>query len=75
LGFFSTLGKIFAECTKKSTRQKPFAYKMFAECNTRQRLCRVSETLVKERESDSAAEHLGVMTNTLPSVRWSLSSV
>jgi hypothetical protein len=28
---FLTLGKVFAECPKKSTRQKPFADEIFAE--------------------------------------------
>jgi hypothetical protein len=28
-----TLGKVFVECPKKSTRQKPFADEIFAECS------------------------------------------
>ena len=42
----SALGKAFAECPIKNTRQRPlcrpeFCRVLFAECGTRQRLCRM----------------------------------
>jgi hypothetical protein len=38
-GCFLTLDKVLAKCPKKVLGKEPFADKMFAECNTQQRLC------------------------------------
>ena len=68
-----TLGKDFAECPKKDTRQKclrrHFFYRVrFAECHTRQTLCRVQKglcrvysTLGKQGQSGSDITNLQLL--------------
>ena len=52
----TTLGKAFAECPKFSTRQsslyrKGIRRRLFAECCTRQRLCRVQSCLCRVQQA------------------------
>jgi hypothetical protein len=61
-----TLGKAFAECPKKHSAKnlvlgkESFADKVFAECYTRQSLCRVSEKNTRQRIWYSAKNPLPI---------------
>ena len=73
---FPALGKGFAECPTKSTRQRSLCREgicrqLFAECSTRQRLCRMQSLLCRV-QLHSAKHASAVVYTVVLAIDWSI---